>query len=119
VAHHEAGHALVGWLLPHTDPVLKVSIIPRGQAALGFAMQLPEERYIHSIEYLQERMCVLLAGRAAEVAIFGEISSGAQDDLEKVTELAYSLMLSYGMNKDIGSLSFSERNNPGTSLGYS
>jgi len=76
-------------------------------------MQKPEERYIHSVEYLQDRMCVLMAGRAAEIVTFGEISSGAQDDLEKVTDLAYAFMLTYGMNKDIGTLSFSERNNPG------
>lgn len=76
VAYHEAGHATVGWCLSHTDPVLKVSIIPRGQAALGFAMQLPEERYIHNVQYLEERMCVLLAGRVAEIEFFGNISSG-------------------------------------------
>jgi ATP-dependent metalloprotease FtsH len=113
VAYHEAGHALVGWLLPHTDPVLKVSIIPRGKAALGFAQQLPEERYLHSREYLHNQIIVLLSGRAAEEHKFNEISSGAQDDLEKVTNLAYAEIAHYGMNPKFGSLSYTEKNSQG------
>jgi AFG3 family protein len=113
VAYHEAGHALVGWLLPHTDPILKVSIIPRGSAALGFAQQLPEEKYLHTQEFLHSKICVLLGGRAAEKVKFTMITSGAQDDLEKVTNLAYSEILKYGMNKDFGSLSFSESSTKG------
>lgn len=110
VAHHEAGHALVGWLLEHTDPVLKVSIIPRGQAALGFAQLLPpEERYLESQENLQQRICVLLAGRVAEELIFNEVSSGAQDDLEKVTNIAYTQMLRYGMNPLVGLVNFADQ----------
>eukprot|EP01128_Nolandella_sp_AFSM9_P008601 TRINITY_DN5289_c0_g1_i1.p1 TRINITY_DN5289_c0_g1~~TRINITY_DN5289_c0_g1_i1.p1 ORF type:complete len:777 (+),score=236.41 TRINITY_DN5289_c0_g1_i1:10-2340(+) len=107
VAYHEAGHATVGWLLTHTDPVLKVSIIPRGQAALGFAMSLPEERYIHNVAYLHERLCVLLAGRVAEEEFFGNVSSGAQDDLEKVTDLAYGFVVKYGMSS-LGNISYSD-----------
>jgi len=113
VAYHEAGHALVGWLLPHTDPVLKVSIIPRGKAALGFSQQLPEERYLHSWEYLHSQIIVLLAGRAAEEYKYNEVSSGAQDDLEKVTNIAYAEIAHYGMNPKFGNLSFSEKNNQG------
>uniref|UniRef100_A0A6B2KYU2 AAA+ ATPase domain-containing protein n=1 Tax=Arcella intermedia TaxID=1963864 RepID=A0A6B2KYU2_9EUKA len=113
VAYHEAGHALVGWLLPNTDPVLKVTIIPRGKAALGFAQQLPVERYLHSYEYIQEKITVLLSGRAAEDAKFGELSAGAQDDLEKVTDIAYAQIVRYGMNTKFGSLAFSERNSQG------
>eukprot|EP01125_Pyxidicula_operculata_P008384 TRINITY_DN281_c0_g1_i1.p1 TRINITY_DN281_c0_g1~~TRINITY_DN281_c0_g1_i1.p1 ORF type:complete len:769 (-),score=235.00 TRINITY_DN281_c0_g1_i1:1688-3994(-) len=113
VAYHEAGHALVGWLLPNTDPILKVSIIPRGQAALGFAQQMPVERYLHSLEYIKDRICVFLGGRVAEEIQFGEISTGAQDDLEKITDMAYSTIVQYGMNPTFGNISYSERNSQG------
>jgi len=109
VAYHEAGHALVGWLLPRTNTILKVSIIPRGRAALGFAQQLPEERYLHSKEYLHDEITTLLGGRAAEEIKFNEISSGAIDDLEKVTNIAYAQIIQYGMNSKFGTLSFSEK----------
>jgi len=108
VVYHEAGHALAGWLLPHADPVLKVSIIPRGAAALGFSQQLPEERHLHSQEYIHSRVAVLLAGRAAEEIKFGEITSGAQDDLQKVTQILYNEILTYGMNTLVGPVSFTE-----------
>jgi len=110
VAYHEAGHALVGWLLPFADPVLKVSIIPRGRAALGFAQILPEESYLHSQEYLHNKICVLLAGRAAEEVKFNQITSGAQDDLEKVTGITYAEILKYGMSDRFGSLSYTDNN---------
>jgi len=106
VAYHEAGHALAGWLLPNSDPVLKVSIIPRGSGALGFSQQLPEEKHLHSQEYIHSRVAVLLAGRAAEQVKFGEVTSGAQDDLQKVTQLAYNEIITYGMNENVGPVSF-------------
>lgn len=106
VAYHEAGHALAGWLLPNSDPVLKVSIIPRGAAALGFSQQLPEEKFLHSQEYIHSRIAVLLAGRAAEQVKFGEFTSGAQDDLQKVTRLSYDEIITYGMNETVGAVHF-------------
>lgn len=91
VAYHEAGHAVVGWFLEHADPLQKVSIVPRGSAALGFAQYLPQERSLMSVEQMEDRMCVMLGGRIAEALFFdGTITTGAGDDLRKVTQLAYS-----------------------------
>ena len=104
-AYHEAGHAVVGWLLPHADPVLKVSIIPRGQA-LGLTWSLPEDRKISSKSYMLDEMCVLIGGRAAEEIINGEPASGALSDLERLTNIAYSMVQYYGMSEKVGSLSF-------------
>ncbi|MCF6405329.1 ATP-dependent zinc metalloprotease FtsH [Chitinophaga filiformis] len=105
VAFHEAGHVVVSWLLTHTDPLLKVSIIPRGRS-LGEAWYLPEERQLKTVTEFREQLCVALGGRAAEEVVFGEVSSGALDDLEKVTREAYMMVAYYGFNKEIGNMSF-------------
>ena len=106
VAYHEAGHAIVGWFLQHTDPLLKVSIIPRGSAALGYAQYQSKDQYLISKEQLLDRMCLTLGGRVAEKIIFDVISTGAQDDLERVTNMAYNQITKYGMSPRIGLLSF-------------
>ncbi|ULU10092.1 hypothetical protein L3Y34_014431 [Caenorhabditis briggsae] len=92
VAYHEAGHAIAGWFLEYADPLLKVSIIPRGKG-LGYAQYLPKEQYLYSKEQLLDRMCMTLGGRVAEEIFFGRITTGAQDDLQKVTQMAYSQMV--------------------------
>ncbi len=113
VAYHEAGHAIAGWLMPENDPVQKISIVPRGMSALGYTMNIPlEDRYLMTKNELFARICSLLGGRIAEQIIFGEISTGAQNDLEKVTSIAYNMVLVYGMSEKIGNLSFYESNNP-------
>ncbi|VDO31746.1 unnamed protein product, partial [Onchocerca flexuosa] len=89
VAFHEAGHAITGWFLKHADPLLKVSIIPRGKG-LGYAQYLPKEQYLYSTEQLLDRMCMMLGGRVSEEIFFGRVTTGAQDDLQKITEMAYS-----------------------------
>ncbi|XGW26749.1 hypothetical protein V3C99_007385 [Haemonchus contortus] len=106
VAYHEAGHALVGWLLEHTDALLKVTIIPRTSAALGFAQYSPKEKKLYTKEELFDRMCMMLGGRAAENIKFGRITTGAEDDLKKVTKSAYAQVKVYGMNDVVGTLSF-------------
>lgn len=90
VAYHEAGHAVVGWFLEHTEPLLKVSIVPRGTAALGFAQYLPSENLLMTTQQMQDMICMTLGGRAAEEVLIGKISTGAQNDLEKVTKIAYA-----------------------------
>jgi cell division protease FtsH len=110
VAHHEAGHALVACLLPRTDPVRKVSMIPRGMAALGYTMQLPtEDRYLLRRDELVDRLTVMLAGRSAEEVTFNEISTGAQNDLQKATELAREMVMEFGMSEELGPVSYSLR----------
>ncbi len=104
-AFHEAGHAVVGWLLPNADPVFKVSLIPRGQA-LGLTWSLPTERKIWAKSYMEDEMCTLIAGRAAEEIINGEPATGALNDLERLTKMAYSMVQYYGMSEEVGSLSF-------------
>lgn len=104
-AYHEAGHAVVGWLLPYSDPVFKVSLIPRGQA-LGLTWYLPDERKIISKSYLMDKMCALIGGRVAEEIINGEPATGALNDLERLTQMAYSMVQYYGMSSKVGSLSF-------------
>ena len=106
VAYHEAGHAITGWYLEYTDPVVKVSIIPRGLAALGYAQYLPEERYLYTREALIDRMIMAMGGRVAEEIIFGRISTGAQNDLERITAMAYAMVVDYGMSEKIGYVSF-------------
>lgn len=108
VAYHEAGHAVAGWFLEHADPLLKVSIIPRGVAALGYAQYLPKDQHLYSRAQLFDRICMTLAGRAAEEIFFGDaaITTGARDDLQKVTKIAYSQVALFGMNPRIGTLSF-------------
>lgn len=107
IAHHEIGHALVAELLPHVDPVRKVSIVPRGVAALGYTQQLPtEDRYLMTRSELEDRLRVLLGGRVAEEIIFGDVSTGAQDDLQKATETARCMVTEYGMSARLGLRTF-------------
>ncbi len=110
VAYHEGGHALVAYSLPNTDPVHKVSIIPRGLAALGYTMQRPDgDRFLMTQSELESRIQVLLAGTVAEELIFDDISTGAQNDLERATAIARSMVMDYGMS-ELGRLSFRESN---------
>jgi len=106
VAYHEAGHAVAGWFLEHADPLVKVSIVPRGVAALGYAQYLPKEQFLYQTEQMLDEMCMAFGGRAAEDIIFGKISTGALSDLERITKMAYSIVTIYGMNKEIGNMSF-------------
>ena len=106
VAYHEAGHAVAGWFSEHADPLVKVSIVPRGTAALGYAQYLPKEQFLYTTEQLMDEMCMTLGGRAAEQIIFGKISTGALSDLERITKLAYGMVTVYGMNEKIGNISF-------------
>ncbi|KAK7114430.1 mitochondrial inner membrane m-AAA protease component AFG3L2-like [Littorina saxatilis] len=105
VAYHEAGHAVAGWYLEHADPLLKVSIIPRGKG-LGYAQYLPKEQYLYTQEQLLDRMCMTLGGRVSEQIFFNRITTGAQDDLKKVTQNAYAQVVHFGMNEKVGNLSF-------------
>jgi len=107
VAYHESGHALIASFLPNMDPVRKISIIPRGIAALGYTQQLPtEDRYLMTRSELDDRMAVLLGGRVAEEIVFGDISTGAQDDLQKATDIALSMVTRYGMSESLGLRTF-------------
>jgi len=106
VAYHESGHALVGWLLEHTDALLKVTIIPRTSQALGFAQYTPQDKKLYSPEELMDRMCMALGGRVAESLTFNRITTGAQNDLEKVTKMAYSQIRDFGFNPVVGNVSF-------------
>ncbi len=106
VAYHEAGHAVAGWFLEHADPLVKVSIVPRGVAALGYAQYLPKEQFLYQTEQLLDEMSMTFGGRAAEDIVFGKISTGALSDLERTTKMAYSMVTVYGMNNAIGNLSF-------------
>eukprot|EP00927_Polykrikos_kofoidii_P071123 TRINITY_DN6744_c0_g1_i2.p1 TRINITY_DN6744_c0_g1~~TRINITY_DN6744_c0_g1_i2.p1 ORF type:complete len:866 (-),score=183.97 TRINITY_DN6744_c0_g1_i2:64-2418(-) len=110
VALHESGHAVVGWFLEHADPLLKVSIVPRSSGALGFAQYLPEEISLYSKEAILDKIAVALGGRAAEDLFVGRISTGAADDLDKVTKMAYAMVAVYGMNPQLGLLSYSQNN---------
>lgn len=105
VAYHEAGHAVVGWFLEHADPLLKVSIVPRGKG-LGYAQYLPREQYLFSQDQLFDRMCMMLGGRVAEQIFFSRITTSAQDDLRKVTQSAYAQVVQFGMNEAVGQISF-------------
>jgi len=106
VAYHEAGHAIAGWFLEFADPLVKVSIVPRGVAALGYAQYLPKEQYLYRSEQLIDMMCMTLGGRVAEDVFFGKTSTGAQNDLEKITKMAYAMVTIYGMNEKVGHVSF-------------
>lgn len=117
VAYHESGHALVGHFTPGADPVQRISIVPRGMGALGYTLQAPtEDRYLLSHEELLGRVRTLLAGRAAEEIVFGEISTGAADDLEKASQLIRAMLTVYGMSKSLPNLSLLQRGSPG--LGF-
>lgn len=106
VAYHEAGHAVAGWFLEHADPLLKVTIVPRGNGALGFAQYLPKDVQLYQTEQLTDMICMILGGRVSEQLFFGKISTGASDDLQKVTKLAYGRVLAYGMSDRIGNVSY-------------
>jgi AFG3 family protein len=106
VAYHEAGHAVAGWFLEHADPLVKVSIVPRGIAALGYAQYLPKEQFLYTQEQLTDEMCLALGGRAAEDLVFGRVSTGALSDLERITKMAYGMVTIYGFNDKIGNVSF-------------
>ena len=105
IAHHEAGHATVSWLLPHANPLFKVTIVPRGQA-LGAAWYLPEERQLGTKEQMIDEMCSLIGGRVAEEIVNGQPSTGALNDLERLTKMAYGMVTFYGMSEKVGNLSF-------------
>lgn len=105
IAHHEAGHAAVSWLLPYANPLFKVTLIPRGQA-LGAAWYLPEERKLWTKSQMVDEMCALIGGRVAEEIVNGEPSTGAQNDLEKLTQMAYGMVKYYGMSDNVGALSY-------------
>ncbi|KAI4469499.1 atp-dependent protease [Holotrichia oblita] len=109
VAYHESGHAIVGWMLKHTDALLKVTIVPRTNLALGFAQYIPRDQKLHSKEELFERMCMTLGGRVAESLTFNKITTGAQNDLEKVTKMAYAQIKEFGMNDLVGLVCFPEQ----------
>ncbi len=111
IAYHEAGHAICGWFLENAHPLLKVSIIPRGVAALGYAQYLPKEKYIEREEEMLDRMCMTLGGRAAERVVFDKISTGAQNDLDHVTRVAYAMVSIFGMNEKVGNVSFYDMQN--------
>jgi AFG3 family protein len=106
IAYHEAGHAICGWFLEHAYPLLKVTIVPRGVAALGYAQYTPKEQYLYNTDQLFDQICMTLGGRASEELNFGKISTGAQNDLQQITRIAYSMVTVYGMNEKIGNVSF-------------
>lgn len=111
IAYHEAGHAVAGWFLEHAHPLVKVTIVPRGVAALGYAQYLPKEVYIRNTDHLLDDMCMSLGGRAVEELVFGKISTGALSDLQHVTRMAYAMVSMYGMNDVIGNISFYDPSN--------
>ncbi len=106
IAYHEAGHAICGWFLEHAYPLLKVTIVPRGTAALGYAQYTPKEQYLYNTDQLSDQICMTLGGRASEEIFFGKISTGAQNDLQQITRIAYSMVTVYGMNAKVGNVSF-------------
>ncbi|MGH2553152.1 MAG: ATP-dependent metallopeptidase FtsH/Yme1/Tma family protein, partial [Chitinophagaceae bacterium] len=106
IAFHEAGHAICGWYLEHAYPLLKVTIVPRGTAALGYAQYTPKEQYLYNTDQLNDQICMMLGGRASEEIFFGKISTGAQNDLQQITRIAYSMVTVYGMNDKVGNISF-------------
>ncbi|HOZ50540.1 MAG TPA: ATP-dependent zinc metalloprotease FtsH [Chitinophagaceae bacterium] len=114
IAYHEAGHAVSGWFLEHAYPLVKVTIVPRGDAALGYAQYLPKEKYLTLKEELEDRMAMALGGRAVEDLVFGKISTGALSDLQQVTKMAYAMVSVYGMNPKIGNVSFYDPANEGS-----
>jgi len=106
IAYHEAGHAICGWFLEHAYPLLKVTIVPRGTAALGYAQYTPKEQYLYNTDQLNDQICMTLGGRASEDIFFGKISTGAQNDLQQITRTAYAMVTVYGMNDKVGNVSF-------------
>ncbi len=106
IAYHEAGHAICGWFLEHAYPLLKVTIVPRGTAALGYAQYTPKEQYLYNTDQLNDQICMTLGGRASEDIFFGKISTGASNDLQQITKIAYSMVTVYGMNDKVGNISY-------------
>ncbi|HRF27887.1 MAG TPA: AAA family ATPase, partial [Ferruginibacter sp.] len=106
IAYHEAGHAICGWYLEHAYPLLKVTIVPRGTAALGYAQYTPKEQYLYNTDQLIDQICMTLGGRASEEIFFGKISTGASNDLQQITKIAYSMVTVYGMNDKVGNISY-------------
>ncbi len=106
IAYHEAGHAICGWFLEHAYPLLKVTIVPRGTAALGYAQYTPTEQYLYNTDQLMDQICMTLGGRASEQIFFGKISTGASNDLQQITRMAYGMVTAYGMSEKIGNVSF-------------
>ena len=106
IAYHEAGHAICGWFLEHAYPLLKVTIVPRGTAALGYAQYTPKEQYLYNTDQLTDQICMTLGGRASEEIFFGKISTGAQNDLQQITRIGYAMVTVYGMNSKVGNISF-------------
>jgi AFG3 family protein len=106
IAYHEAGHAICGWYLEHAYPLLKVTVVPRGSAALGYAQYTPKEQYLYNTDQLNDQICMTLGGRASEDIFFGKISTGASNDLQQITKIAYSMITVYGMNDKVGNVSF-------------
>jgi cell division protease FtsH len=106
IAYHEAGHAICGWYLEHAYPLLKVTIVPRGTAALGYAQYTPKEQYLYNTDQLMDQICMSLGGRASEDIFFNKISTGAQNDLQQITRTAYAMITIYGMNDKVGNISF-------------
>jgi len=106
IAYHEAGHAICGWYLEHAYPLLKVTIVPRGTAALGYAQYTPKEQYLYNTDQLMDQVCMTLGGRASEEIFFNKISTGAQNDLQQITRIAYAMVTVYGMNEKVGNVSF-------------
>lgn len=114
IAYHEAGHALCGWFLENAHPLVKVSIVPRGVAALGYAQYLPNEKYLETVNEMEDRMCMTMGGRAAEKVVFNKISTGAMSDLDTVTKMSYAAIAYYGMNDKVGNISFYDMSNNST-----
>lgn len=106
IAYHEAGHAICGWFLEHAYPLLKVTIVPRGTAALGYAQYTPKEQYLYNTDQLNDQLCMTLGGRASEELFFKKISTGASNDLQQITKMAYAMVTVYGMNEKVGNISF-------------
>lgn len=110
IAYHEAGHAICGWFLEHAYPLLKVTIVPRGTAALGYAQYTPKEQYLYNTDQLVDQICMTLGGRASEEIFFNKISTGASNDLQQITRIAYSMITVYGMNDKLGNISYYDPN---------
>jgi cell division protease FtsH len=110
IAYHEAGHAICGWYLEHAYPLLKVTIVPRGTAALGYAQYTPKEQYLYNTDQLTDQICMTLGGRAAEDIFFGKISTGAQNDLQQITRIAHAMVTVYGMSDKVGNISYYDPN---------
>ena len=119
MAYHEAGHAVVGWFLENANPLLKITVIPRSKGALGFAQYLPDELSLYHKEALIDMICVALGGRIAEEIFFKKVTTGAGDDIKKVTNIANSLVTVYGMSEKMGLVSFNGNAQEGGLRAYS